>query len=76
MLDFYDENRPDLTTILSNSCFSSIDIETDLQKYLKPKGAIVPESFHKKYLIYRPTKILTRYANYYSESAYLVFNVQ
>ena len=41
MLDFYEENRPDLKTILSNTCFA-FDIETDLQKYVKPKGAIVP----------------------------------
>ncbi len=41
MLDFYEENRPDLNTILTNSCFS-FDLETDLQKYLKPKTAIVP----------------------------------
>ena len=74
MLDFYEENRPDLNAILSNTCFA-FDIQTDLQKYVKPKGAIVPEPFHKKYLVFRPTKIVHKYSEYYTESAYLVYNV-
>lgn len=73
MLDYYEESRPDLATVLGNPCFA-FDIDTELQKYIKPKGAIVPEPFHKKYLVFRPTKIVTKYSDYYSESAYLIFN--
>jgi hypothetical protein len=51
--------------ILSNSVLS-FPIETELQAYMKPKGAIVPEPFHKKYMVYRPTKIITKFGEYYS----------
>ena len=64
-----------MNSILANSCFA-FDVETDIQKYIKPKGSIVPESFHKKYLIYRPSKIVHKYGDYYAESSYLMYNVQ
>jgi hypothetical protein len=50
--------------ILQNT-YMNFTVETDFQSYLKPKVNLLPEPFIKKYLLYRPSKMLHSYDNYY-----------
>lgn len=47
-----------------------------MQSYVKPKGAIIPEPFMKKYLVIRASKTIIRYDDYYEEAVYLALNIK
>ena len=49
-------------------------VETELQAYTKPKVNILPEPFIKRYLLYRSTKTLHKYDQYYQESSYMALS--
>lgn len=49
-------------------------METELQAYVKPKGTIIPEPFLKKYSVYRASKTVMRYNDYYEETVYFALN--
>ncbi len=75
MLDYHEENRPTLEQILQNS-YMGFTVETDFPSYVKPKVNLLPEPFIKKYLLYRPSKMLIAYGNYYQESSYLALSTK
>lgn len=70
MMDYYEENRPTIDQILSNT-YMNFQVETELQAYTKPKVNILPEPFIKKYLVYRPSKLVQKYDSYYQENSYM-----
>lgn len=75
MLEYHEESRPTLEQILQNS-YMAFTVETDFPSYLKPKVNLLPEPFIKKYLLYRPSKMLHSYGNYYQEGSYLALSTK
>lgn len=73
MLDLHEENRPTIEQILNNS-YMNFQVETELQAYIKPKVNLLPEPFIKKYLLYRPSKMVHKYDSYYQESSYMALS--
>jgi hypothetical protein len=51
-------------------------VEIDFQSYLKPKINLLPEPFIKKYYIYRASKLMHSYGNYYQEASYLALSTK
>lgn len=80
MLDYYPENRPTIESILESTYIADINLEIEQpqpqQRGRKAGGSIIPEAFHKKYLVFKQTKIIHNMLGYYNESSYLAVAIK